>query len=397
MASKRVSAAGIIFANMHDSTITDLTKIRTTGSVPFGGRYRLIDFPLSNMVNSGISSVGVITKSNYQSLLDHLGSGDEWDLSRKTGGLFLLPPYGRAADSYAAGGLYRGRLEALANVIRFIERVSDDYVVMCDCDVVANVDFKKILKAHIQKGADITAVYGRGSYTHDTLKTKTVLNVNQDGLVYDVLIRPRFEKLNKLGGGEASGDEHSCVEANVSLNMFVMSKEFLLNMVKESASRNLYNFEIDVIQHRCKELKIIGYQYDGVYSQIDSIMSYHKANMALMDFAKRADVFNSERPIYTKIRDEAPAKYGLEACVTNSLIADGCIIEGSVENCVLFRGVKVGKHAVVRNSIIMQDAEIGEKCEMNYVIADKDVTLGSYRTLEGTENYPVFVDKGAKV
>jgi glucose-1-phosphate adenylyltransferase len=143
--------AGIIFANMHDSTITDLTKIRTTGSVPFGGKYRLIDFPLSNMANSGVSSVGVITKSNYQSLLDHLGSGGEWDLSRKTGGLLLLPPYGNAADSYTSGGLYRGRLEALANVIRFIERIPDDYIVMSDCDVVANVDFKAILNYHIKK------------------------------------------------------------------------------------------------------------------------------------------------------------------------------------------------------------------------------------------------------
>jgi glucose-1-phosphate adenylyltransferase len=352
----------------------------------------LVDFPLSNMVNSGISSVGVITKSNYQSLLDHLGSGGEWDLTRKTGGLLFLPPYGNAADSYASGGLYRGRLEALANVIRFIEKLPDEYVVMCDCDVVANVNFKEILKEHINKGADITAVYGRGSYTHDQLKTKTILNINQDDVVYDVLIRPRFEKL----GGDVD-KEDSRVEANVSLNMFLLSKELLLSIVKESASRNLYNFEIDVIQHRCKEFKICGYKYERYYAQIDSIISYHKANMELMDFAKRADVFDSNRPIYTKIRDEAPAKYGLEACVTNSLIGDGCIIEGTVENCVLSRGVKIGKHAAVKNSIIMQDCFVSEKCEMNYVIADKDVKLGSYRTLEGTENFPVFVDKGASV
>jgi glucose-1-phosphate adenylyltransferase len=385
--------AGIIFANMHDSTITDLTKIRTTGSVPFGGKYRLIDFPLSNMANSGVSSVGVITKSNYQSLLDHLGSGGEWDLSRKTGGLLLLPPYGNAADSYTSGGLYRGRLEALANVIRFIERIPDDYIVMSDCDVVANVDFKAILNYHIKKGADITAVYGRGRYNHDELRTKTVLNVNQDELVYDVLIRPNFSVLS----GAVGAEDTSSVEANVSLNMFVLSKELLLSVVKECASRNLYNFEVDVIQHRCKELKIFGYKYEGCYSQIDSILSYFSANMELMDFDKRAAMFNADNPIYTKVRDEAPVRYGLDACVTNSLIADGCIIEGTVENCVLFRGVKIGKHAVVRNSIIMQDSCIGEKCEVNYVIADKNVTLGSYRTLEGAENYPVFVDKRARV
>jgi glucose-1-phosphate adenylyltransferase len=374
------SVAGIIFANMHDLTMTDLTKLRTMGSVPFGGRYRLIDFPLSNMVNSGISSVGVITKSNYQSLLDHLGSGGEWDLSRKTGGLRLLPPYGNVAENFTSGGLYRGRLEALSNVIRFIKNAPVEYIVMSDCDVIANIDFKSILDYHEKKNADITVVYGRGNYGAGELRTKTILNVNQDDRVYDVLIRP-----------ETDG------EVNVSMNMFVMSKQFILDTVRESASRNLYSFEVDIMQHRCNQHKIFGYKYDGYYSQISSIISYHRANMELMDFNNRTSVFKSDSPIYTKIRDEAPAKYGLEACVTNSLIADGCVIEGSVENCVLFRGVKVGKGAVVKNSIIMPDSVINEKCEMDYVIADKDVKVGSYRTLFGTVDYPVFVDKGASV
>jgi glucose-1-phosphate adenylyltransferase len=385
------SVAGIIFANMHDSTITDLTKLRTTGSVPFGARYRLIDFPLSNMVNSGISSVGVITKSNYQSLLDHLGSGGAWDLSRKVSGLRLLPPYGDAVTGHAFGGVYRGRLEAMANVIRFIKYAPVEYIVMSDCDIIANVDFKAVLDFHVKKGADITVVYGRGSYTATELRTKTILNINQDDLVYDVLIRPET--------GSKSNEESAQTAApvNASMNMFVMSKKFLLDIVSESAARNLYSFEIDIMQHRCKELKIYGYKYDGYYSQIDSIIAYHKANMELMDFDKRMSVFDANRPIYTKVRDEAPAKYGLEACVTNSLVADGCVIEGTVENCVLFRGVKVGKRATIRNSIIMQDSVINEKCEMDYVVADKDVKMGSYRNLLGTQDYPVFVGKGESV
>lgn len=386
------SVAGIIFANMHDSTITDLTKLRTMGSVPFGSRYRLIDFPLSNMVNSGISSVGIITKSNYQSLLDHLGSGGAWDLSRKASGLRILPPYGNAAESYTFGGLYRGRLEALANVIRFIKYAPAEYIVMSDCNVIVNIDFKKVLDFHAKKGADITVVYGRGNYSAEELRTKTILNVNQDDLVYDVLIRPEPSSVDK-----AAAKESAPVSANASLDMFVMSKEFLLDIVTESSSRSQYSFEIDILQRRCKELKIMGYKYDGYYSQIDSITTYVKSNMELMDFDNRMAVFNPNRPIYTKVRDEAPAKYGLGACVTNSLIADGCIIEGTVENCVLFRGVKIGKNSIVKNSIIMQDADINEKCEMNYVIADKDVKMGSYRTLLGTEDYPVFVGKGERV
>ncbi len=366
---------GLIFANMHDTTITDLTKMRTMGSVPFGARYRLIDFPLSNMVNSGISQVGVITKANYQSLLDHLGSGSEWDLNRKSGGLQLLPPYG-----HVGGGLYRGRLEALHGVENYIKHNNAEYVIMTDSDIIVNLDFKPILDFHVDKGADITVVYGRGNYTNEQLRSKTVLSVNDEGQVYDVLIRP-----NREG------------EFNTSMNMYLMSKEFLLNIITETASRNLYSFEVDIIQHKANEYKIYGYKYDGYYAQIDSILTYFESNMALMDLELRKTIFPSGSPIYTKVRDEAPAKYGIDAEVHSSLVADGCIIEGSVENCVLFRGVRIGKGAVVKNSILMQDTVVGDKCELNYIIADKNVNIGSYRSMFGTADYPVFIAKNANV
>ncbi len=368
---------GLIFANMHELTVTDLTKNRAMASIPFGARYRLIDFPLSNMVNSGISNVGVVTKSNYQSLLDHIGSGDEWDLSRKTGGLHFLPPY---SNNYANGGLYRGRLEALAGVEGFIKNAHADYVLLTDCDCVANVDYKKIIDYHEEKGADITVVYGRSVFTPEQTKTRTILKVSDQGEVCDVLIRP------DLAG-----------EYDASMNIFVMSKEFLLKTIGESTSRNLYSFEIDILQHKLDELKVYGYRFDGYYSQIDGIQAYYQANMDLMNKEVRTELFNLTDPIYTKVRDDAPAVYGLEASAKNSLIADGCVIEGTVENSVLFRGVKVGKGAVIKNCIIMQDAEVGDKCELNYVIADKNVKVGNYRSLCGTVDYPVFVNKNSAV
>lgn len=368
---------GLIFANMHDMTVNDLTKNRAMASVPFGARYRLIDFPLSNMVNSGISNVGVVTKSNYQSLLDHVASGDEWDLSRKTGGLHFLPPYG---NNFGNGGLYRGRLEALSGVKRFIQTSLADYVLMTDCDCVANIDYKKVVDFHEEQGADITIVYKRSTYTPEETKTRTILKLNDKGEVYDVLIRPELEG-----------------EFDTSMNMFVMSKEFLLKIIGESESRNLYSFEVDVLQHRLNEFKVRGYLFDGYCAQIDSIKSYYSANMEIMDKAVRAELFNSDDPIYTKVRDSAPAKYGIDASVKHSLIADGCIIEGTVENSVLFRGVKVGKGSVVKNCILMQDTEIGDKCELNYVLSDKNVKVGDYRSLGGTEDYPVFVNKGSTV
>ncbi len=366
---------GLIFANMHELTVTDLTKNRAMASVPFGARYRLIDFPLSNMVNSGISTVGIVTKSNYQSLLDHVGSGDEWDLSRKNGGLHFLPPY----SNYVTG-LYRGRLEALIGVRSFITNSDADYILMSDCDCVANLNFKKLVDFHEEKGADITVVYGKKEFTPEQTKTRTILKVDDNNDVYDVLVRP-----------ELSGT------FNASMNIFVMSKEFVLRIINDAASRNLYSFEVDVLQHRLKEFKVAGYEFDGYYSQIDGIGAYYQANMELMNRENRKALFNIDKPIYTKVRDEAPAKYGLEASVKNSIIADGCIIEGTVENSVLFRGVKVGKGAVVKNCILMQNTEVGDKCELNYVIADKNVVIGDYRSIGGTIDYPVFINKGSNV
>lgn len=365
---------GLIFANMHETTVTDLTKIRAMASVPFGSRYRLIDFPLSNMVNSDIDNVGIVTKDNYQSLIDHVGNGDEWDLSRKSGGLHLLPPYGNRQ------GIYRGRLEALAHVKPFIKSINADYILLSDADVIANIDYRPIIDFHEAHGGDITVVYGRGNFTTEQTMTKTVLAIDDNNQIYDVLVRP-----------EISG------EHNVSLNMFVVGKEFLMNAVREAESRNLYSFEVDLLQHKLDDMKVYGYKYDKPFFQIDSIDTYFKSNMKLFDKGLRDAIFPSDRPIYTKVRDEAPAKYGIGAVVKNSLIADGCIIEGDVENCVLFRGVKVGKGAKLKNCILMQDTVVGEKAEMNYVITDKNVSINAYRSLAGTETYPVFVNKAATV
>jgi len=367
---------GLIFANLHDETIPDLTKMRTMGSVPFGARYRMIDFPLSNMVNSGITNVGVITKGNYQSLLDHLGTGGEWDLSRKTGGLQLLPPYGHERRR----GLYRGRMEAMHSVANYITNCNADYVLMTDCNVIVNMDYNHIIEYHIEKEADITIVYGSGSYKAGEMLTRTALGVDADGKINDVLIYP-----DKEG------------EFNTSMNMYILKRELLLELITETASRNLYSFEIDVIQKMHTELKVYGYKYNGYYEQVDSVLNYFSANMALMNYERRQVLFPRRRPIYTKVRDDAPAMYGLESEVTNSLVADGCVIEGKVENCVLFRGTKIGKGAMVKNCILMQDTIVGDKCELNYVISDKNVNVGGYRSLFGTEDYPVFVSKGSSV
>lgn len=366
---------GLVFANMHDTTLGDMTKNRTMGSVMFGGRYRLIDFPLSNMVNSGISEVGVITKSNYQSLLDHLGSAREWDLARKKGGLYILPPFGNVEST-----LYRGRIEALYGAMSFIKHSRAKYVVLSDCDVVTNIDYKPIVAAHIESGADITAVAHTGVYSSDEIKTSTVFNVDADKNVTSVLINP-----------DISG---TCT---TSLNVFVMSMDFLIETVNDAMARGNVSFERNILQEKCRELKIKIYEYDNYFSKLNSPESYFKSNMALLEPENARKLFVPKRSIYTKVSDNAPVKYDLDSKVSNSLIADGCIIEGEVENSVLFRGVKVGKGAKVKNCILMQGTVVGDNAELNYLITDKNVSICENHILTSSPQYPMYVGKGASV
>lgn len=366
---------GLVFANMHDTTLGDMTKNRTMGSVMFGGRYRLIDFPLSNMVNSGISEVGVITKSNYQSLLDHLGSAREWDLARKKGGLYILPPFGNVEST-----LYRGRIEALYGAMSFIKHSRAKYVILSDCDVVTNIDYKPIVAAHIESGADITAVAHTGVYSSDDIKTSTVFNVDADKNVTSVLINP-----------DISG---TCT---TSLNVFVMSMDFLIETVNDAMARGNVSFERNILQEKCRELKIKIYEYDNYFSKLNSPESYFKSNMALLEPENARKLFVPKRSIYTKVSDNAPVKYDLDSKVSNSLIADGCIIEGEVENSVLFRCVKVGKGAKVKNCILMQGTVVGDNAELNYLITDKNVSICENHILTSSPQYPMYVGKGASV
>lgn len=366
---------GLVFANMHDTTLGDMTKNRTMGSVMFGGRYRLIDFPLSNMVNSGISEVGVITKSNYQSLLDHLGSAREWDLARKKGGLYILPPFGNVEST-----LYRGRIEALYGAMSFIKHSRAKYVILSDCDVVTNIDYKPIVAAHIESGADITAVAHTGVYSSDDIKTSTVFNVDADKNVTSVLINP-----------DISG---TCT---TSLNVFVMSMDFLIETVNDAMARGNVSFERNILQEKCRELKIKIYEYDNYFSKLNSPESYFKSNMALLEPENARKLFVPKRSIYTKVSDNAPVKFDLDSKVSNSLIADGCIIEGEVENSVLFRGVKVGKGAKVKNCILMQGTVVGDNAELNYLITDKNVSICENHILTSSPQYPMYVGKGASV
>lgn len=368
-------AVGIIFSNIHDNNVPELARIRTLGSIPFGGRYRLIDFPLSNMVNSGIDTVGIITKSNYQSLMDHVGSGKDWDLARKDGGVIILPPFGNLESN----SLYTSRLEALKGITNFLFRADEEYVVMTDCDAVCRINFNDVIEYHIRNHADITLVYKKLEKDGYSDKNATTFNVS-DGRIIGINYKERLhEKYN-----------------NVFTNVFVMKKSLLQNIVMDSISHNKRHFMSDVIAANLTAMKIMGYEHKGFYAGITSLQAYYDSNMSLLNEKVRHEIFG-DRSVFTKIRDSAPTKYGNSAIVKNSMIADGCVIEGEVENSILFRNVKVARGTVVKNSIIMQNTVLGENSTLNCIITDKNVVIKDKKILSGSENHPFYIGKGIMV
>jgi glucose-1-phosphate adenylyltransferase len=376
-----MNAMGIVFSYSIDDNLKELTEKRAIASVPFGGRYRIIDFVLSNLVNSGISNVGIITQSNYQSLLDHLGSGKEWDLSRKRDGLFILPPFARTAPTANNQVAFRGWLEALASVFTYIRRSKNKYVILTGCENICNIDMEKVLESHIANNADITCVYRTADITSSDSRHSVVYEVDQDHRIMDMLYRP-----STVNG-----------HANVDMGIFVMEKSFLETLVSEAAARNNYSLFKDVIQRRVGDYRIYGYCFEGFAAKIDSVRSYFRANMELLNMAVGKDLFTSSRPIYTKVRDEVPTLYSESASVRNSLMADGCVIEGEVENSILFRGVCVEKGARISNSIIMQGSIVQKDVRLNYAIVDKDSVIREGRMLMGYESHPVMIEKGVIV
>ncbi|WP_322199291.1 glucose-1-phosphate adenylyltransferase subunit GlgD [Acutalibacter intestini] len=363
---------GILFAYVHEERVRELTENRVMASIPYGGRYRLVDFALSNLVNSGVKKVGVITEQNYQSLMDHLGSGKTWNLSRKREGLFLLPPFG--ADISRTDGL----VTSLASIHRFLRNSKEEYVLFSNCDTVSNIDYNDVFRFHAEKDADMTIIYRHG--TSPDTDRNVIYTVDPEGAVRDVLIKR---------GGEAN--------VNYGFGKCIIRRKKLIELVDDCMSRNLYDFDRDLLQRNIKDLRVYGYEATGAAYTISSLSSFFDANMALMDPKVRGQLFPADRPIYTKVRDDMPAKYGLGSSVTNSIVADGCVIDGEVENCVLFRGVKVKKGAKLKNCVIMQDCVIGEHTKLDYVVTDKNVEFEANRTMSGYQSYPVYVAKGSKV
>lgn len=370
----KTDVMGLIFANVHDDLVGELASARSMASVPFGGRYRLIDFPLSCMVNAGISNVGVIPKSNYHSLLDHLGSGKAWDLDRKSGGLTILPP-----DVNSNISLSSNHIESIDAVRGFLARSKEEYVVLCDADFVGNVNIGEMLEHHLKTGADVTFSYKTGSMPRN----------NRDTMALEMDADNRVCQIKMIA--------QSGTNCNYSLNIVVIKRRLLMKLTDEAMVYSQTNLWRDVFQAKAASLKIYGYAVKDEVWVIDSRETYAAANFSLLKPEVRNNLFRLDRPVYTKIRDDVPTRYGLNSRVSNSLIADGCLIEGTVKNCVIFRGATIGAGTVVENCIIMQDCVIGHNAALSYLILDKNVTVSDETKMRGAASLMTFVGKNAVV
>ncbi len=368
---------GVIYTGEKDNFLRELTLLRAVAAVPVAGRYRVIDFLVSGMVNSGIKNVGVIMQKNYHSLMDHLGSGKEWDLHGKNDGLYILPPFLTRENV----GVYNGSLDALHSNMGYLRRSRQEYVLLCNSLIIFNTNFTSLFNSHFQSDADITLMY-----TKDPAMQRpeygTYLDISEDGFVVDVEIdptKPRYE--------------------NTSMEVMLMRKELLLELVDRGAAHGYHELTRDVIQRMIRDagMKVAGYEYKDVCFRIDSVQSYFKFNMNMLDTKVRHALFSEDKPVYTKVRDELPARYMEDAKIEDSMIADGCIVDGTVEHSVLFRGVKVGKGAVLKNCIIMQDSHIQEGAQLENCILDKQAVIHRDGKLIGTSSYPIVISKNMQI
>ena len=376
MVNSSTSALGIIFPNSYDALVPELVNVRLMASIPFASRYRLIDFVLSSMAHCDINNVSVMVNNNYHSLMDHLDSGREWDLVRKNGGLTIFPPFAEKESKP-----YVGRVEALAGILENLRDQKEKYVVMSDTNLAVNFDFRTMIDAHIASGADVTVAYNEQELPESLLKSQS----NDKGFYYTFDIDDgRITKIYV-------NDKEPGIQ-NFSMNIYVVERELLIDMVNTAFVRGQQFFERDVLLAQLNKLNVQAYKYDGYVARISGMKSYFDENMKLLD-DHNLDALFSGAPIYTKIRDDNPTRYIEGARVQNVMAADGCVIEGEVENSVLFRGVKIAKGAKVKNCVLMQGTVVEAGANVEYLITDKNVTITAGKEMRGTDTFPVYIAK----
>ena len=368
---------GVIYTGENDARLRELTMTRAIAALPVAGRYRVIDFLVSSMVNGGMRNVGVIMQKNYHSLMDHLGSGKEWDLHGKNDGLYMLPPFLTRENV----GVYSGILEALRSNTNYLSRSKQEYVVLSGSNMIYNADMRSFTRYHLDSGADITMMYTRDpSVQRDELGT--YLAVAEDGRVTDIEHEPTKPS------NEAT-----------FMDVIMLRRDFLRSLVDKAVAHGHHDLIRDVLMPMVQtgQCRVNAWEYTGPVWRIDSVQAYFRFNMDVLNTEIRRQLFREDLPVYTKVRDEMPARYGDDVQCVNSLVADGCIIEGTVENSILFRGVRVAPGAHMKNCIVMQDGQIHAGAYIENCILDKQAVIKRNARLIGPEAYPIVIAKNVVI
>lgn len=374
-------AAGIIFSNLNDNTLSRLTSTRTVAAIPFACRYNLVDFPLSCMVNSGITDVNVIANYNFRSLAEHLGSGKDWDLARRSGGIRLISPYQTSTSAHAS--MYSHHLEALRSMYEYIAECKEDTIVLSDCTDICNIDLKAVIARHLENDADVTFV--TKPCEDDFTSKMPVMMLSSDGHdhVSGIAFSARFL---------ASHPERF-------INLYVMKTNYLIRLLDDAFAYNYTSMSRDVFLNRPEEKKYYVYSYGGYVAPVSSFLDYYKHSIELTEKPEgmRELLLNRQRPVLTHVHNSAPTAYKGDAVVKSSLIADDCEIEGRVENSILFRGVKIGRGAVVRNCVLFAGTEVGANANLNCVVSDRNVKVTESCVLSGSKQLPFYIPRDRTV
>jgi len=363
---------GIIKLDGANSMLKELCEHRPVASLPIAGRYRVIDFAVSNMVNSGVGNVGVLLSANARSIFDHLRSGKDWDLARHRGGLSYLP-----TDPYD-GQIVSGDLQGLYCNLDYIQHTAADYIIVAQADSIYNLDFRSVLLFHQNTGTDITMVYSRAK--DDIPGSAAVMKVTDNGRVTDIA-----KSMTATKG------------ANDFLGVYLMSKDTFVKVITTSFERGGSDFLMDGIIRHMDEYSIFAYEHKGYVARINSTMAYFNANKDVLNPDIWAEIFMGDNLIHTKTKDAAPVQYKDTARVVNCLVANGCEIRGEVENSILFRDVKIGEGVKIKDSIIMERTVIEDNAMLRNVICDKNVKVTQDQWLKGAENYPLIIAKGTTI
>lgn len=378
---KKNKICGILNLTEAVQTTYPLTLYRPVAGLPFGCRYRLIDFPLTHLTAAGVETIGVFMNDNHRSVSNHVGSGREWDLDSLRGGLFFFSSR-TAEGGYGQFRMLEDDIYNYFKNIEFIEKSGAEYAMVMGTRTLCNIDVQAILRSHIEQDAEITAVYKKVERLSSEDLQLNCMTIGENGRVTSLKTCALQEKTDEFA---------------LNMEIYLMKSALLMKLIRHVVAENEWYSLSDVLHQAIVNLPTNGFEYTGYLKSIHSIRSYYDANIDMLEESNRAALLKGSHRIHTKIKNEVPTYYGITSKVSDALVANGCMIKGKVSHSLIFRNVTVEKSAVVRDSIVMQGSSVGEGSVLQYVILDKEVRIAPNTKLVGTKEKPLVIEKKSVV